>query len=184
MFVTKIDEYRREKKKTEWYFSWSYGISWGAWLFLFGAAILLLIDKVRNKSVRKEKGFYDTNLWRGNNCRGNNAHAIIHKYQCLERRLIDCSVCLSYTFTAVFWNHVCHSVVLNQYSYHYETLKTIWSLLQSNTSVYFRILLWFVLANKNLFCFIWYWYLTHKIFIWFLFNTFQFWYVTVFAAYA
>lgn len=81
MFVTKIQEYRAQYNKTEWYFSWSYGISWGAWLFLFGAAILLLIDKVRNKAVRKEKGFYDTNLWR--KCPRNTIHGI-HEYQCLD----------------------------------------------------------------------------------------------------
>jgi len=45
MFIVEIDEYRTEFNITQWYFSWSYGIAWGAAIFLFGSAILLAIGK-------------------------------------------------------------------------------------------------------------------------------------------
>lgn len=57
-----IQTYKEKFGHTEWNFSWSYGVCWGAWLFLLGAAILLLIDRTQNNTVRKEKGFYDTHL--------------------------------------------------------------------------------------------------------------------------
>lgn len=63
MFVKQeIQMYKEMFGHSEWNFSWSYGVCWGAWLFLLGAAILLLIDRTQNKSVRKENGFYDAHL--------------------------------------------------------------------------------------------------------------------------
>lgn len=58
-----IQTYKETFGHSEWNFSWSYGVCWGAWLFLLGAAVLLLIDRTQNDEVRKKKGFYDTHLW-------------------------------------------------------------------------------------------------------------------------
>jgi len=45
MFIKEIDSYHLNFNITEWYFSWSYGIAWGAVIFLFGSAVLLAIGK-------------------------------------------------------------------------------------------------------------------------------------------
>lgn len=44
-FIHKMEEYQMTYKLTHWFFSWSYGLGWGAWIFLVGAAILLTIDR-------------------------------------------------------------------------------------------------------------------------------------------
>lgn len=45
MFISEIDSYRVLFNITQWYFSWSYGVAWGAAIFLCGSAILLAIGK-------------------------------------------------------------------------------------------------------------------------------------------
>lgn len=55
MFIAKIDEYRVQFDITQWYFSWSYGIAWGAAIFLFGAAVLLAIGKETTSIEYREK---------------------------------------------------------------------------------------------------------------------------------
>lgn len=37
-----------------WYFGWSYGIGWGAAIFLFAAAVLLICDRNREEIFYKE----------------------------------------------------------------------------------------------------------------------------------
>jgi len=55
MFIVEIDTYRVEFNITKWYFSWSYGIAWGAAIFLFGSAILLAIGKETASIEYREK---------------------------------------------------------------------------------------------------------------------------------
>jgi len=55
IFIAEIDNYRVEFNITQWYFSWSYGIAWGAAIFLFGSAILLAIGKETTSIEYREK---------------------------------------------------------------------------------------------------------------------------------
>jgi len=50
MFMTEMDDYRLQFNITQWYFSWSYGIAWGAAIFMVGSAVLLAIGK-ETKSI-------------------------------------------------------------------------------------------------------------------------------------
>uniref|UniRef100_A0A0N5ANJ7 Lipoma HMGIC fusion partner-like 2 protein n=1 Tax=Syphacia muris TaxID=451379 RepID=A0A0N5ANJ7_9BILA len=43
----------------EWEFDWSYGIAWGATLFTFGAALLLICDKEHEEVCHKVKTVYN-----------------------------------------------------------------------------------------------------------------------------
>ncbi|CAH1774993.1 unnamed protein product [Owenia fusiformis] len=45
--------------KSQWMFGWSYGVGWGAAIFLFGGAILLLMDKESEEIYYREKTYYD-----------------------------------------------------------------------------------------------------------------------------
>lgn len=54
MFMKEI----QKRDQNEWYFAWSYGVAWGAAIFLFGAAILLLIDKESEEVYYSEKTYY------------------------------------------------------------------------------------------------------------------------------
>lgn len=56
MFMQEIDD--RGPEYTEWYFAWAYGVAWGAAIFIFGAAVLLLIDKDTEEVAYKEKTYY------------------------------------------------------------------------------------------------------------------------------
>jgi len=55
MFISEIEDYRRMFNITQWYFSWSYGIAWGATIFLFGSAVLLAIGKETTSIEYREK---------------------------------------------------------------------------------------------------------------------------------
>jgi len=55
MFISEIEDYRRVFNITQWYFSWSYGIAWGAVIFLFGSAVLLAIGKETTSIEYREK---------------------------------------------------------------------------------------------------------------------------------
>jgi len=55
MFISEIEDYRRMFNITQWYFSWSYGIAWGAAIFLFGSAVLLAIGKETTSIEYREK---------------------------------------------------------------------------------------------------------------------------------
>lgn len=55
-------KYTKNYGDNGWHLSWSYGGCWGAWLFLLGAAVLLLIDRNRNVSVWNCSTVYDTPL--------------------------------------------------------------------------------------------------------------------------
>ena len=55
MFIMEIDSYRDEFNITQWYFSWSYGIAWGAVIFIFGSAVLLAIGKETVSIEYREK---------------------------------------------------------------------------------------------------------------------------------
>ena len=54
MFMKEIEE----RQKPEWFFGWAYGIGWGATIFLFGASILLLVDKESEEIFYREKTYY------------------------------------------------------------------------------------------------------------------------------
>lgn len=54
-FMTEINE----RGKTEWFFAWAYGVAWGGAIFIFGAAILLLLDKESEEIYYREKTYYD-----------------------------------------------------------------------------------------------------------------------------
>ena len=41
-----------------WFFGWAYGMAWGATVFIFGASILLLVDKESDEFLYREKTFY------------------------------------------------------------------------------------------------------------------------------
>ena len=41
-----------------WYFDWSYGVAWGALVFIFGAGLLLLIDRNTDETIYREKTYY------------------------------------------------------------------------------------------------------------------------------
>lgn len=43
----------------EWEFDWSYGVAWGATLFTFGAALLLICDKEHEEVCHKVKTVYN-----------------------------------------------------------------------------------------------------------------------------
>jgi len=63
MLLREIEDYRSTFNITDWLFSWSYGLAWGAWLFLVGAATLLLVNCPRSeKDNRREKDYYNTNM--------------------------------------------------------------------------------------------------------------------------
>jgi len=55
MFIKELDGYRVKFNITQWYFSWSYGIAWGAAIFLFGSAVLLAIGKETASIEYREK---------------------------------------------------------------------------------------------------------------------------------
>lgn len=55
MFMQEIED----RGKPEWYFEWAYGVAWGAAIFIFGGAILLLIDKETDEVYYKEK-YYES----------------------------------------------------------------------------------------------------------------------------
>jgi len=55
MFIAEIDDYRAVFNITQWYFSWSYGIAWGAAIFMFGSAVLLAIGKETTSIEYREK---------------------------------------------------------------------------------------------------------------------------------
>jgi hypothetical protein len=40
--------------EAHWYFGWSYGVAWGAAIFLFLAAVLLICDRNREEIFYKE----------------------------------------------------------------------------------------------------------------------------------
>lgn len=54
MFMQEI----KQREKPEWFFGWAYGLAWGATIFLFGAAILLLVDKESEEVFYREKTYY------------------------------------------------------------------------------------------------------------------------------
>ena len=60
MFMRAIDSYREEFNISHWYFSWSFGVAWGAVIFLAGAAVLLFVDRRRDDVLYKEKCYYKT----------------------------------------------------------------------------------------------------------------------------
>lgn len=41
--------------RTNWEFGWAYGVGWGAAIFLFGGAVLLLCDKESEEIYYKER---------------------------------------------------------------------------------------------------------------------------------
>ncbi len=45
--------------RESWEFDWSYGVAWGAGLFAFGAALLLICDKEHEEIYYKEKTVYN-----------------------------------------------------------------------------------------------------------------------------
>ena len=45
----------QDKSDDKWYFGWSYGVAWGAAIFLFGAAILLICDRNKEEVSYKER---------------------------------------------------------------------------------------------------------------------------------
>ncbi|XP_041378162.1 transmembrane protein 47-like isoform X2 [Gigantopelta aegis] len=53
-FLEEVDE--RPYKK--WEFGWAYGIGWGSAIFMFGCAILLLLDRDSEEVVYREKTIY------------------------------------------------------------------------------------------------------------------------------
>ncbi len=57
MFIQKIKE--MDPVKEEWFFGWAYGIGWGATIFIFGAAILLCVDKESEEIFYREKTYYN-----------------------------------------------------------------------------------------------------------------------------
>jgi len=55
MFMTEMDDYRLQFNITQWYFSWSYGIAWGAAIFMVGSAVLLAIGKETTSIEYRDK---------------------------------------------------------------------------------------------------------------------------------
>ena len=55
MFMQELDE----REGDQWYFGWSYGVAWGAAIFIFGAAILLLVDRENDTIYYREKTYYN-----------------------------------------------------------------------------------------------------------------------------
>ncbi len=51
MFLHEIND----RGKDTWYFGWSYGIAWGAAVFLFGASVLLTCDRNREELFYREQ---------------------------------------------------------------------------------------------------------------------------------
>ena len=49
-----------EMNKPKWYFAWSYGLAWGAAIFLCGVAVLLFMDKENDEIYYKEKTTYNS----------------------------------------------------------------------------------------------------------------------------
>lgn len=41
--------------KEKWYFGWSYGVAWGAVIFLLGAALLVMCDRNREEVFYRER---------------------------------------------------------------------------------------------------------------------------------
>ena len=57
MFMQEYQD-RTEDGTGQWYFGWSYGLAWGALIFIFGAGILLLIDRNTEETYYREKTYY------------------------------------------------------------------------------------------------------------------------------
>jgi hypothetical protein len=55
MFISEISDYRNEFNISQWFFSWSYGVAWGAAIFLFGSAVLLAIGRETQTVMYREK---------------------------------------------------------------------------------------------------------------------------------
>ncbi len=52
-FTSNLQE--KANDEDEWYFGWSYGVAWGAAIFLISSAILLICDRNREEVFYKEK---------------------------------------------------------------------------------------------------------------------------------
>ena len=59
MFVEELPDRLPELPNEQWFFGWSYGVAWGAAIFMFGAAILLLMDRESDTIYYREKTYYN-----------------------------------------------------------------------------------------------------------------------------
>ena len=57
-FMQELSRKATEKQQPDWYFGWAYGMAWGGAIFIFGAAVLLLIDKESEEMYYREKTYY------------------------------------------------------------------------------------------------------------------------------
>lgn len=55
IFPTMLDGELEKRGKENWYFGWSYGLAWGATIFLAAALGLLAYDRNREEVFYKEK---------------------------------------------------------------------------------------------------------------------------------
>ena len=56
MFMQEINE--RPCGDEQWYFGWSYGLAWGAAIFMVGAVVLLVVDRNGEETLYREKTHY------------------------------------------------------------------------------------------------------------------------------
>ncbi|XP_067658615.1 transmembrane protein 47-like [Haliotis asinina] len=54
-----LEEVSHERSHHKWEFGWAYGVGWGSAIFMFGAAILLLIDRESEEVIYREKTIYN-----------------------------------------------------------------------------------------------------------------------------
>jgi len=56
MLLSQLEEYRRQYDVNDWLFSWSYGLAWGAWLFIVGAMVLLFVNNEESNNKNEARG--------------------------------------------------------------------------------------------------------------------------------
>lgn len=55
LFPTMLRSELHERGKDQWFFGWSYGLAWGATIFLIAACGLLVFDRNKEEIFYKEK---------------------------------------------------------------------------------------------------------------------------------
>lgn len=60
--------------RTIWEFGWAYGVGWGAAIFLFGGAVLLLCDKESEEIYYKERKIVRDDIGSGGSMIGMGHH--------------------------------------------------------------------------------------------------------------
>lgn len=54
MFLQELEK----RVQSRWEFGWAYGVGWGAAIFMFGAAVLLVLDRGSEEILYREKTTY------------------------------------------------------------------------------------------------------------------------------